>query len=154
MLFPIQHCVMTRMLLEVGSYTSLSRARLDQPRRKYLLPITADTQTLNGEAGQRGRSKRGPTRHNHVCIKSHRGFWCPHSPKSSHLPSRPLGRDTCSRIADSSWWFPSLRFGILGASLVAQWLRICLPMQETWVRALVWEDPTCREATRPVSHNY
>ena len=26
------------------------------------------------------------------------------------------------------------------ASLVAQWLRICLPMQGTWVRALVWED--------------
>ena len=41
-----------------------------------------------------------------------------------------------------------------GASLVAQWLRICLPMQGTWVRALVWEDPTCREAAGPVSHNY
>ena len=40
------------------------------------------------------------------------------------------------------------------ASLVAQWLRICLPMQGTWVRALVWEDPTCRGATGPVSHNY
>ena len=42
----------------------------------------------------------------------------------------------------------------VGASLVAQWLRICLPMQGTWVRALVWEDPTCRGATGPVSHNY
>ena len=41
-----------------------------------------------------------------------------------------------------------------GASLVAQWLRICLPMQGTRVRALVWEDPTCRGATRPVSHHY
>ena len=40
------------------------------------------------------------------------------------------------------------------ASLVAQWLRICLPMQGTWVQALVWKDPTCRGATRPVSHNY
>ena len=40
------------------------------------------------------------------------------------------------------------------ASLVVQWLRICLPMQGTQVRALVWEDPTCRRATRPVSHNY
>ena len=38
--------------------------------------------------------------------------------------------------------------------LVAEWLRICLPMQGTRVRALVWEDPTCRGATRPVSHNY
>ena len=42
----------------------------------------------------------------------------------------------------------------LGASLVAQWLRICLPVQRTRVRALVWEDPTCRGATGPVSHNY
>ena len=40
------------------------------------------------------------------------------------------------------------------ASLVAQWLRIYLPMQGTRVQALGWEDPTCRGATRPVSHNY
>ena len=40
------------------------------------------------------------------------------------------------------------------ASLVAQWLRICLPMQGSRVRALVWEDTTCCGATRPVSHNY
>ena len=43
---------------------------------------------------------------------------------------------------------------VLRASLVAQWLRICLPMQETRVRALVWEDPTCRGATKPMCHNY
>ena len=42
----------------------------------------------------------------------------------------------------------------LGASLVAQWLRICLPMQGTRVRALVWEDPTCCGVTGPMSHNY
>ena len=41
-----------------------------------------------------------------------------------------------------------------GASLVVQWLRIRLPMQGTWVRALAQEDPTCHEATKPVSHNY
>ena len=40
------------------------------------------------------------------------------------------------------------------ASLVAQWLRIRLPMQGTRVRALVWEDPTCCRATQPVHHNY
>ena len=28
-----------------------------------------------------------------------------------------------------------------GASLVDQWWGICLPMQETWVRALSQEDP-------------
>ena len=40
------------------------------------------------------------------------------------------------------------------ASLVAQWLRICLPVQGTWVRALVQEDPTCRGATKPARRNY
>ena len=39
------------------------------------------------------------------------------------------------------------------ASLVAQWLGVCLLMQGTRVRALVWEDPTCRGAAGPVSHN-
>ena len=38
------------------------------------------------------------------------------------------------------------------ASLVAQWLRVCLLMQGTRVRAPVWEDPTCRGAAGPVSH--
>ena len=40
------------------------------------------------------------------------------------------------------------------ASLVVQWLRICLPMQGTQVPVLVQEDPTCRRATKPVCHNY
>ena len=39
-------------------------------------------------------------------------------------------------------------------SLVAQWLRIHLPMQRTRVRALVREDPTCHRATKPMCHNY
>ena len=41
-----------------------------------------------------------------------------------------------------------------GTSLGAQWLRIHLPVQGTWVRSLVLEDPTCRGATKPVCHNY
>ena len=40
------------------------------------------------------------------------------------------------------------------ASLVAQWLRIHLPMQGTWVQSLVREDPTCHRATKPLCHNY
>ena len=47
-----------------------------------------------------------------------------------------------------------------GASLVAQWLRIHLPMQGTRVQALVREDPTCHGAwalepacLEPVLHN-
>ena len=51
--------------------------------------------------------------------------------------------------------YPSTRFkNYCWASLVAQWLRICLPMQGARVQALVREDPTCRGATGPVSHNY
>ena len=49
------------------------------------------------------------------------------------------------------------RFSILksleGTSLVAQWLRVRLPMQGTWIWVLVPEDPTCRGATEPVRHD-
>ena len=41
-----------------------------------------------------------------------------------------------------------------GTSLVAQWLRIRLPMQCTQDLSLVREDPTCRGATKPVWHKY
>ena len=37
---------------------------------------------------------------------------------------------------------------------VVQWLRIQLPVQGTRVQSLVQEDPTCRGATGPASHNY
>ena len=42
----------------------------------------------------------------------------------------------------------------IGTSLVAQWLKIRLPMQGTRVLSLVREDPTGRRATKPVHHNY
>ena len=41
-----------------------------------------------------------------------------------------------------------------GTFLVVQWLRICLPVQGTWVWFLVWEDPTCCRATEPMRHHY
>ena len=41
-----------------------------------------------------------------------------------------------------------------GTSLVMQWLKIHLPTQGTWVRALVQDDPTCHGATKPVHHKY
>ena len=61
------------------------------------------------------------------------------------------------RVGDEWRWLKRTTFQLeseYGASLVAQWLRICLLMQETRVRALVWEDPTCRGATKPMRHNY
>ena len=62
-------------------------------------------------------------------------------------------------LSSGAPWFlssdsQSIKMQAIGASLEAQWLRICLPVQGTQVRALVWEDPTCRGATRPVRHNY
>ena len=42
-----------------------------------------------------------------------------------------------------------------GISLVAQWVRICLPMQGPWVWSLVWEDSACCRATKQqLSNNY
>ena len=35
---------------------------------------------------------------------------------------------------------------------MVQWLRVCLPMQGTRVRAPVWEGPTCCRAAGPMSH--
>ena len=40
------------------------------------------------------------------------------------------------------------------ASLVVQWLRICLPTQRTPVQSLVWKDPPCHGATKSVCHNF
>ena len=37
---------------------------------------------------------------------------------------------------------------------MVQWLSIRLATQGTLVQSLVWEDLTCREAAKPVYHNY
>ena len=39
---------------------------------------------------------------------------------------------------------------ISGASPLAEWIRISLPVQGTQVQSLVQEDPTCRAATKPM----
>ena len=65
-----------------------------------------------------------------------------------------FGRGNCMvcelHLNKKFFWFKKEKV----VSLVAQWLRIHLPMQGTWVQALVQEDPTCRRATKPVHHNY
>ena len=47
-----------------------------------------------------------------------------------------------------------LRNAPLGASLVTQWLRLCLPVRGPRVQSLIREDPTCHGATKSVCHNY
>ena len=65
---------------------------------------------------------------------------------SDHYRKRGIESKYQGSCKDKNHW--------IGASLVAQRLRIRLPMQGTWVRALVREDPTCHGATKPVRHNY
>ena len=47
-----------------------------------------------------------------------------------------------------------VKFSSLAPPLVVQWLRIHLAMQRTLVWSLVWEDPTCRGAAKPMHHNF
>ena len=60
-------------------------------------------------------------------------------------------------VLENLYWGKTRSSGF-GASLVAQWLRIRLPMQGTRVQALVREDPTFHNywawALEPTSHNY
>ena len=42
----------------------------------------------------------------------------------------------------------------MGASLVVQWLKIHLTMQERPIRSLVQEEPTCLRATKAEHHSY
>ena len=37
--------------------------------------------------------------------------------------------------------------------MVVQWLRVRLSMQGIQVRSLVWEDPICHRAAKPMRHN-
>ena len=93
---------------------------------------------------------------------------CFHHPRrnliimSSHFPFPSLQPLAITNILSMSMNLPILdilykwnhKMCGLGASLVVQWLRICLPMQGTRVQALVWEDPACRGSAGPMSHNY
>ncbi|KAJ8798301.1 hypothetical protein J1605_001426 [Eschrichtius robustus] len=75
-------------------------------------------------------------------------------PRTSRAPSSGLEVTRPSHLTSPQPSQRSVINNYEGTSLVAQWLRICLPMQGSQVRALVWEDPTCHEATKPVRHNY
>ena len=61
---------------------------------------------------------------------------------------------SCALLAFKAKQSSSYLKVMVGASLVAQWLRLRLPMQGTRVRALAREDPTCRGEARSVHNNY
>ena len=83
----------------------------------------------------------------------HTVFLCEFSSSRTTLfqSLRREGSDVWPTVGGSTHW---RRSEIAGASLLAQWLRILLAMQETWVQSLVWEDPWCSGATNPVCRNY
>ena len=119
---------------------------------------------------QRNRTNRRYTytdidthRHTHTHTHTHTNrftirnwltqLWGLASPKSAELLSQFESKGW-KLLQNQEELMSQLKNHQVGASLVAQWLRVCLPMQGTRVRALVWEEPTCRRATKPVSHNY
>ena len=75
---------------------------------------------------------------------------CFFSPKAKRVHRDLLLARMVDEQVGGGGWLKELRDR---TSLVAQWLRIRLPMQGTLVRALVQEDPTCRRATKPMRHS-
>ena len=77
----------------------------------------------------------------------------PHSLLPHHMT---LGRQPPPPTPDSS--YITAKVMLLehksGTSLVAQWLRICLPRQRTQIRSLVQEDSTCQGALEPLCYSY
>ena len=68
--------------------------------------------------------------------------------------NRPLGGVLLYALVRYLYTLMKVKNLFQGTSLVAQWLRIRLPMQGTRVQALVREDPTCHGATKPACHSY
>ena len=82
-------------------------------------------------------------------------------PPPQDLPSSTASESLEISLSSAPLWGSQIILAILaiqeclvGTSLVVQWLRIRLPMQGTRLRSLVWEDATCRGATKPLCHNY
>ena len=91
---------------------------------------------------------------------------CPSPAPGVHSNSRPLSQwchptlsyptinqDLSKRMGEPPGKKIEIKY-YLRASVMAQWLRICLAMQGTLVWSPAQKDPTCLEATKPLSHNY
>ena len=92
-----------------------------------------------------------PLRRNHLSKNKEHSSW-----QDLGTPMRKIGsqsHDTLT-VGQLTSWQMECQMHSPGTSLVAQWLRICLPMQGTRVPALVQEDLTCHRATKPTCHNY
>ena len=153
-----------RWLVHGPLVEALHTAPAQTPKKAWLVGAGASVEAWYGDAGKAERSWRLEVWGEWGLLMeagNQRSLVPP-----SNLPSEPpidrtsregnqlgsLGKTVCRVPALVSQ--SRVKKGQLRASLVAQWLRICLLMQGTQVRALVWEDPTCHGAAGPVSHNY
>ena len=82
-------------------------------------------------------------------------LFIPHPiPANSYSPSRSNSNAFSKKLSEIHSLALDLdKKQVLGLPWVVQWLRICLSMQGTWIQSLVWEDYTCRGATKPMCHN-
>ena len=60
----------------------------------------------------------------------------------------PWGHKSRTQLSD---WTTNVKKAMILTSLEVQWLRVCLPVQGTWIQSLVQEDPTCHRATKPTT---
>ena len=94
-----------------------------------------------------------------VCLCRHFGHSCWPSGLGQQVGCGNVHPGTCGmcsvlglRVAGTNGHM--FRNPLPRTSLVAQEIRIHLLMQGTWVRSLVWEDPTCHRTTKLVCSNY
>ena len=86
-----------------------------------------------------------------VCLTT--SFMDSHAPNQySHCPKSP--RPGTRKLGITCMTQSPVEIIQTGTFLMVQWLRIHLPMQETWVQSLVGEDHTCHRATKPVCYSY
>ena len=74
------------------------------------------------------------------------------SDQAKNLEVIPMADRQTSKNTSLTQVYLGRKKACLGASLVAQWLRVRLLMRGTRVRAPVREDPTCHGAAGPMSH--
>ena len=71
-------------------------------------------------------------------------FFQPSPSLRNHYPHQWVSFQSTGVHSGANFWTSN---SLPWASQVAQWSRICLPMQETQVWSLIWEDSTCCRAT-------
>ena len=155
--------------LPAPSPNQRARTRTQRPIRALHMPKAALHARPKGKTLPKGQCPNtrlhwlvGSPEESHCHLLSDHGNAVPGVPPDSQGHS--LARRLKYRIWKLPWWLsgeksacqPSQKAQIqnLEASLVAQWWKIRLPVQDTRVQSQIREDPTSCGATMPLCHNY